>query len=119
MNQDDDPQISELLGRWKVPDEVPNTFRSSVWSQIAARQDAREGSVLGRLLRLLSDGFARPAIATATAAVVLTFSLGAAHLHAESVGSERRDSAESAYLQSISPLVRIGFDGEPSSSSER
>ena len=119
MNQENDRQLSELLKRWQEPAEVPNTFRSSVWTQIAARQEAREHTVWNSAVRMISDFFVKPAFATATAVVVLTFSIGAAHVHAESVVDKRLESAESTYVTSISPLARIGFDGQPTIRADR
>jgi len=107
-----DEKLSDFLKRWDVSDEVPRAFRSSVWSQIGARQDARDQSFWNRAARLVAGYFAKPVYAAATAAVALTLSIGAAHLHAGSVVDGRLESAKSDYLASINPLVMISSDGQ-------
>ena len=107
MNPEDDQKLSQLLRKLEADTEVPSRFRSSVWSQIAARQERRSFSFVERL----NAFFARPAYAGATAALALLVSLGAAHQHADHVASERRATAEGNYLTSISPLARVSADG--------
>ena len=110
MNPEDDEQkLSELLRQWEPDTEAPSRFRSSVWSQIAARQERRGFSLVERL----NAFFARPAYAGAAAALTLLVSLGVAHQHAGYVVSERRAMAEGNYLNSISPLARVSADGAP------
>ena len=106
--EDDDQKLSQLLRQWEPGAEVPSSFRSSVWSQIAARQEQRGLSFLDRL----NAFFARPAYAGATAALTLLVSIGVAHQHADHVVGQRRAMAEGSYLTSISPLARVGADGE-------
>ena len=107
MKPEDDQKLSQLLRQWEPGTEVPPRFRSSVWSQIAARQERRSFSILERL----NAFFARPAYAGAAAALALLMSIGVAHQHAGHVVSERRAMAEGSYLNSISPLARVSADG--------
>ena len=107
MNQNDDGELSRLLRRWEPDAEVPRDFRSSVWSQIAARAASRPSSLFDMVISF----FSRPAYGATAAVVALVISLGLAHWNAGRVIAERRSEAVSEYLSSISPLARVSADG--------
>ncbi|MGK0189971.1 MAG: hypothetical protein ACI9R3_005790 [Verrucomicrobiales bacterium] len=105
LNKDDD--LSKLVQKWDPEVEVPRDFRSSVWAQVAAREEKQRRS----LIDALGGIFARPVYAGAAAVVALFSSLGLAHLNAERVDAERRSEAATSYLALISPLARVSSDG--------
>lgn len=111
MNQNSD-QLSDLLRRWRVPDEVPILFRSSVWTQIASRQKARENTFWIRTTIRAGEFLARPAYASVTAAIALALGVGAAHVQAQSLARDRLQAAQINYLHLINPLARVGSEGQ-------
>ena len=107
MNPNEDEDLSKLLQKWDPAVEVPCDFRSSVWAQVAAREEKLRPSLVDTLGRF----FSKPTYAGVAAAIALVFSLGLAHLNSEKVIAERRSEAATSYLASISPLARVSADG--------
>lgn len=103
MHPNNDDDLSQLLRMWKPETKAPSRFRSSVWSQIATREERRSRSFFERL----SAFFARPAYAGTVATLALGTSIGLAEIHSSHVINQRQSMAATSYLASINPLARV------------
>ena len=103
MNDED---LKTKLRTWRVAPEIPTRFQVGVWARIAAREAARDNSVLRQMSEQLFGTIARPAYAATLVVAFMGISLGTAHIHADKVNSRRLAALETRYVFSIDPYAQ-------------
>ena len=98
-------ELKTKLAAWRVEPEFHNGFNREVWHKIAAGNAVRSESFWQSLVPAF---FVAPRLSTVSvmALVLLTLSLGTAHLAARSANSRHWTMLEERYAQSIDPLTR-------------
>lgn len=105
-----DEELHRLLRQHPFSLPLPSAFEREVWSRIEADDLRSLSSILAELLRRMLTPLSRPAMAFAT---ILLFGAVGAMTGAAMVKSTQSSQGESAYLETVNPLVRAHSEGEP------
>ncbi len=102
----DDRDLHEVLGAWKVDTALPPGFQDGVWRRIT-RQEAQRGVTPWALVVVwINRTLARPAVAVSYVAVLLLAGLLAGYWQAR-VETEREIQAlGTRYVQMLDPYQR-------------
>jgi hypothetical protein len=97
-----DPQLSRLLQTWPMDEPLPPRFQERVWKRIAA---AESKTVPPAAVNWLAILFARPAFATACAALLLVAGLTTGFLRANHDAAHLNTELAQRYVASIDPYT--------------
>lgn len=93
-------EISKLLNEWRVDGSLPADFNSAVWRRV---ENGRPLGVGAWIPGLLTDFFAKPAVAFSYLAIALVLGLAAGQVHASRDLQSTEREAKSKYIQSVDP----------------
>lgn len=104
--QSPDDSLRTLLQAWRLEDSLPPRFQQEVWRRIEGT--GRPGSVtLWSLFRQwLEAALARPALAVAYVAVLITLGLALGFHQGQSHSSRAEARLAAGYVQSIDPYQK-------------
>ena len=105
-NNSEDKALSNALGAWRVTESLPPRFQERVWSRIEQAESVRVASPWEQVANWLNQLFARPAVATAYIAVLLTAGLAAGYLKANADGAKMQGDLAARYVQTVDPFGR-------------
>ncbi len=99
-HQNEDPQLSRLLGQWQVNEPLPPRFQERVWKRIeAAEAPARDPASWFAAL------FLRPAFATVAATLLLLAGATAGYLRAGHDVAHWDKELSQRYVASLNPYA--------------
>jgi hypothetical protein len=100
--KNDDPQLDRLLQTWRVTDPLPPRFQERVWKRIEAAESKTVKPEAANWLAIL---FARPALATVCAALLLVAGLTTGLLRANHDAAQMNTELAQRYVASVDPYA--------------
>lgn len=101
-----DPQLSELLQKWKVEYRTSEAFQSQVWARISEKPESSLNTFKQRMTEWFVFKLPQPMY---TAAVMLLFvfaALGFASVSAALTSKSENTAMKERYIRSINPLAK-------------
>jgi len=102
-----DDELFEKLKKWDVQAEAPRSFNAGVWQKIAARNEAREESMVGSLGGILRGLMMTWRGVTAVALVAVALGTAAGGMEARGVNARRWSVLGERYADSINPVAIV------------
>lgn len=103
--KNEDPQLSRLLKSWRADGPLPPRFQERVWKRIEAAESARAKSAEPGVLDWLAILFARPAFATACAALLLVAGLTTGFVRANHDAERMNTELAQRYVALVDPYA--------------
>ena len=97
-----DDELFEKLKKWDVQAEAPRSFNAGVWQKIAARNEAREESMVGSL-----GGILRGLMMTWRGVTAVALGTAAGGMEARGVNARRWSVLGERYADSINPVAIV------------
>lgn len=101
-----DPELSNLLQKWKVTPTPSSGFQRQVWARVSTKRE----TLLNRILVSAREWFVlklpQPLYAGVVVAVCVIVALGAANISARLNEKEENTAMKERYMRSINPLAK-------------
>lgn len=105
-NNENDDQLRSVLREWKLNEPLPPRFREQVWSRIEGRAARESISLWQFIVNWTNHVVARPALAVASAVILLTLGLAGGFFRAQHDNAKLDSMMETRYVQSIDPYQK-------------
>ena len=100
-SEENDPQLSGVLGQWKIDATLPPRFQENVWRRIAQKES--KASPGRSFISWLEAGFKRPALETSYVTVLLFIGLTSGYLRGHDKTIREQSQERTLYVQSVDP----------------
>jgi hypothetical protein len=97
--------LDGLLKSWRVDAALPPDFQRNVWARIDCSRGTPSVSVWQLAATWLGNVFARPAVATSYAAVLLVIGVSVGWGHAQQNNARIKDELRERYVQALDPYL--------------
>lgn len=103
--KNEDPQLSRLLKSWRADGPLPPRFQERVWKRIEAAESVCAKPAEVGILNWMAILFARPAFATACAALLLVAGLATGFVRANHDAERMNTDLANRYVASVDPYA--------------
>lgn len=102
-SSENDDSLRHTLQAWKLTPPLPPRFQEQVWRRIARAEAEDKVAAWSRLTRWTDRVLARPALAAAYLALLLTSGSGAGYWHVRREAAQLDQTLGLRYVQAVDP----------------